>query len=117
MTEPTFTTATKAPAVACRLDQPVRPRAWALFAANGNYRLWSTEREEVERLAAEAGAPVVPLYALSDDDVAAVNKRRAGKEWKRQRDLKACQCDHNEYCRHCWPEDFRPGGMWHGLGA
>lgn len=28
MTEPTFTTATEAPAVAGRLDQPVRPVAW-----------------------------------------------------------------------------------------
>lgn len=30
------------------------------------------------------------------------------------RDLTQCKCDHNEYCDHCWPADFRPGGKWHG---
>lgn len=69
MQDTTPANATASPAVAHRLDRVVRPRAWALFAANGNYRMWSTEREEVERLAAEAGAPVVPLY--DQDSIAA----------------------------------------------
>lgn len=30
------------------------------------------------------------------------------------RDLTQCKCDHNEYCEHCWPNDFREGGKWHG---
>lgn len=30
------------------------------------------------------------------------------------RDLTQCKCDHNEYCEHCWPDDFREGGKWHG---
>ena len=30
------------------------------------------------------------------------------------RDLTHCKCDHNEYCEHCWPDDFREGGKWHG---
>jgi len=30
------------------------------------------------------------------------------------RDLTQCKCDHNEYCEHCWPSDFRQGGKWHG---
>lgn len=35
------------------------------------------------------------------------------KAWN-ARDLTHCKCDHNEYCDHCWPADFRPGGKWHG---
>lgn len=31
-----------------------------------------------------------------------------------KRDLARCKCDHNEYCEHCWPDDFREGGKWHG---
>lgn len=92
------------------------PRAWALFAPNGNYRIWSTVREELERVAAEAGAPITPLYELTTEEVQAVNKLRARREWMK-RDLTRCNCDHNEYCQHCWPESFRPGGVWHGLGA
>lgn len=30
------------------------------------------------------------------------------------RDLTQCKCDHNEYCEHCWPDDFREGGKWRG---
>lgn len=56
------------------------------------------------------------LYALTPEEVAAVNKLRARKEWMK-RDTARCKCDHHEYCRHCWPESFRPGGVWHGLGA
>ena len=29
------------------------------------------------------------------------------------RDLAHCKCDHNEYCEHCWPDDFKEGGKWH----
>ena len=56
------------------------------------------------------------LYALTSEDVAAVNKARARKVWM-QRRTSLCRCDHNEYCEHCWPASFRPGGPWHGLGA
>lgn len=33
------------------------------------------------------------------------------------RDLTQCKCDHNEYCEHCWPDDFREGGKWHNGSA
>lgn len=56
-----------------------------------------------------------PLYELTTEEVAAVNKLRARKVWQ-TRQTHLCRCDHNEYCRHCWPESFRPGGVWHGLG-
>ena len=35
------------------------------------------------------------------------------KAWDARR-IHRCKCDHNEYCGHCWPVDFRPGGKWHG---
>ena len=60
---------------------------------------------------------VTTLYALADDELAAVNNLRAQKARALQVNMKRCQCDHNEYCQHCWPESFRPGGVWHGLGA
>jgi len=56
------------------------------------------------------------MYALTPEEVAAVNKLRARKEWM-ARDTARCKCDHNEYCQHCYPESFRPGGVWHGIGA
>lgn len=57
-----------------------------------------------------------PLYALTPEEVAVVNKHRARKVWM-TRQTHLCKCDHNEYCRHCFPESFRPGGVWHGIGA
>ena len=57
-----------------------------------------------------------PLYALTAEEVTAVNKLRARKEWMR-RETHRCRCDHNEYCEHCWPVSFRFGGPWYGLGA
>ena len=56
------------------------------------------------------------MYALTPEEVVAVNKLRARKEWM-ARDTTRCKCDHSEYCQHCYPENFRPGGVWHGLGA
>jgi hypothetical protein len=64
---------------------------------------------EVIRLRAE-------VAALTPEEVSAVNRLRARKEWM-ARDMARCKCDHNEYCQHCYPESFRPGGVWHGLGA
>ena len=56
----------------------------------------------------------VPLYVLTSDDVAAVNAARKDRAWKTLRRLDLCRCDHNEYCQHCYPVEFRPGGVWHG---
>ncbi|MDV5861339.1 hypothetical protein QM298_10510 [Pseudomonas mendocina] len=33
--------------------------------------------------------------------------------WDARR-MDRCKCDHNEYCEHCWPDDFKEGGKWHG---
>lgn len=39
------------------------PVAFAVFAPNGNIRLWSTDSEAVRKFAAERGLPVTPLVA------------------------------------------------------
>lgn len=28
------------------------------------------------------------------------------------RPLKDCRCNHHEYCRFCFPPEFRNGGYW-----
>lgn len=40
-----------------------KPVAYAIFAENGNIRLWSTEPQHVKRIAQEKGLSLVPLYA------------------------------------------------------
>lgn len=39
-----------------------RPVAYAVFADNGNIRIWSTDSEPVRKLAEAEGLPLVPLY-------------------------------------------------------
>ncbi len=33
-------------------------------------------------------------------------KVRRVEIWE-NRDLSKCECDHNEYCKHCWPVELR----------
>ena len=73
-----------------------------------------TQDPKAAQLAREYGRDVQPLYALTPEDVAAVNKARKEAAWKAARRLDLCQCDHNEYCRHCYPLEFRAGGVWGG---
>ena len=94
------------------VDQPVRP--WGRHAGDGTpahpaerVDQWPAHNRDRMRHA---------VYSLTPEEVAAVNKLRARREWM-ARDTARCKCDHNEYCEHCWPMSFRPGGVWHGLGA
>jgi hypothetical protein len=82
-------------------DAPVRPVAYAT-------------PDELRSLAGCDGQGLTALYALTAEEVAEVNKLRARGSWK-MRPMHECRCDHNEYCGHCWPESFRPGGVWYGL--
>lgn len=41
----------------------MEPVAWAIFAANGNIRIWSPDQEPVRKVAEREGLPVVPLYS------------------------------------------------------
>lgn len=92
--------------------QTLTPRAWLRVSNISNQSRGVFETEDVE-LRSER---LDPLYALTREEVAAVNKLRARREWM-SRATNLCRCDHNEYCQHCYPESFRPGGVWHGLGA
>jgi hypothetical protein len=94
-----------------RVDRPVRPSAWAR----------KDQLQMVQRgghLCAlyphtERRADLTPIYELTAGDVAALNASRAAAAWA-QRDLSRCRCDHNEWCEHCFPPEFRPGGVWDG---
>lgn len=99
---------------------PLQPAAWM---EPGKYwtlehELWMAHHRKSTdpNVQATLAAKTEPLYALTAEEVAAVNKLRARREWMK-RDTARCKCDHNEYCQHCWPVSFRPGGPWHGLGA
>ena len=40
----------------------MEPVAWAVFAENGNIRIWSPTSEAVEKMAEREGLTVIPLY-------------------------------------------------------
>lgn len=48
------------------LDVSVGPVAWAVFAANGNIRIWSSASEPVRKLAEAEGMNLVPLYTIPE---------------------------------------------------
>lgn len=79
----------------------VEPAAWIQHHKAGDNLLWD-----------DPGGRRTGLYALTPEDVEAVNKARKETAWKAARRLDLCKCDHNEYCRHCYPAEFRPGGVW-----
>lgn len=101
---------------------PLAASAWAvngnaLGGSDGGPALWKRAPDAEElRMWADLGvaATVAPLYALTPEDVAAVNKARKEAAWKAALRLDLCKCDHHEYCRHCYPLEFRPGGVWGG---
>ena len=87
---------------------------------SGEQDAWDLEPNSgaaVDALAALHPGGTLGLYALADDEVAAVNKLRAQKAAKTLKNMSRCQCDRYEYCVHCLPMEFRVGGLWHGFGA
>jgi len=50
-----------------------KPVAWAVFADNGNVRLWSTDCEALRKFATDNGLCLTPLYTHPD------NQDREGK--------------------------------------
>lgn len=103
-----------AEAVAPHFERPVRPVAWAIFVDGGNARMWTTLQPHVQTLADAEGLDVTPMYALTPEDIAAVDAARKDRAYIALRRLDLCRCDHHEYCRHCHPVEFRPGGVWGG---
>ncbi len=72
-----------------------------------------SERDALRQQLAERDAQIerlqMQLAACGELSYKAAKQKAWGK-----RDLTQCKCDHNEYCEHCWPDDFREGGKWHG---
>lgn len=68
-------------AVAGPVERRVMPRAWAVFAPNGNVRLWSTDSEPVRKLAEKEGLPLVPLYELDEMSPEFTDTARAALLW------------------------------------
>jgi hypothetical protein len=100
---------------------PLSPAAWMEPG-----RHWTLESEEWmahhrkdahSNVQATLAAKTECLYRLTPEDVAAVNAARKERASKALRRLDLCRCDHNEYCGHCFPVEFRPGGMWGGHNA
>jgi hypothetical protein len=98
-----------------RLDVELGPKVWAC-------------KDQLQHASTRGGllcamypdtkgrADLEPLYSLTAEEVTAVNEWRARRLWQ-SRQMHLCKCDHHEYCQHCYPEIFRPSGVWHGLGA
>lgn len=67
------------------LECGVMPVAWAVFATNGNIRLWTRDGVEAYKFAISEGLKASPLYALTDEQIAALNE--AGRLRKALRDM------------------------------
>ena len=106
-------------AVAGQVERPVRPVAWADdAAAQGHFgncasaaaKAYWERSNWVDK--ASAAKLKHPLYALTEDEVRILNKAKSDAAWRARR-LDLCKCDRIEYCRHCFPPEFREGGVWH----
>lgn len=76
------------------------PHSWVIDAMH------LVQRDALSALSAQQSAP---------PEICCEHSYKVAKQsaWD-ARDLTHCKCDHNEYCEHCWPDDFREGGKWHG---
>jgi hypothetical protein len=92
---------------------PLTQTAFMYARRYGSGLTFNLPPEDAEDVDEDFQAPK-PLYVLTPEDVAAVNAARKARAEKVLRRLDLCRCDHNEYCRHCWPAEFRPGGVWGG---
>ncbi len=62
-------------------------------------------REEAQKLL--DGFDRVGWARTEHADILRTKLRRV--EFWESRDLTKCECDHNEYCEHCWPLELRKG--------
>lgn len=46
-----------------KISEPAQPVAWAIFAENGNCRMWTQSRQNAEATAKDIGLLLTPLYA------------------------------------------------------
>jgi hypothetical protein len=57
------------------------PHAWAVYAENGNVRIWSYRRDVVERVALSCGAPVEPYTPQPEPAWSATPPTEPGEHW------------------------------------
>jgi hypothetical protein len=50
------------------IDASAQPVAWAVFAPNGNCRMWSQSNDYIKAFAEQEGLPLTPLYAAAVAD-------------------------------------------------
>lgn len=46
-----------------KISEPAQPMVWAIFAENGNCRMWTPDKSHAEATAKDIGLQVTPLYA------------------------------------------------------
>ena len=54
------------------------PKAWIVYAENGNIRLWSADFETAQKFAIDKGRPLVPLYSIAKAPIAIIDTRALG---------------------------------------
>lgn len=91
---------------------PLTATAFMYARRYGSALTFNLTPEDTEDVDDEDPRPPKPLYLLTPEDVAAVNAARKARAEKVLRRLDLCKCDHNEYCGHCYPVEFRTGGVW-----
>ena len=95
------------------MEETVRP----LVAAAWRGPNWSHSADDYAYYDADekpGSSAVEALYALTPEDVAAVNEGRKKRALKALRRFDLCRCGNNEYCQHCYPVEFRSRGVWGG---
>lgn len=96
---------------------------YCVKAGDGERELYFGHKKDCDRVSAELatafedGKYIAALSAQqsAQPEFCCKHSYKVAKQaaWD-ARDLTHCKCDHNEYCEHCWPDDFREGGKWHG---
>ena len=96
---------------------PVESTIMPLVASAWRGQNWSHGADDYAYYDADdkpGASEVEALYSLTPEDVAAVNEGRKNRALKALRRFDLCRCDQNEYCEHCFPVEFRHGGVWGG---
>ena len=57
------------------VERPVGPRAWVIFADNGNCRMWTTFQPHIQKAADAEGLTVTPLFDQAAIDAAVAAER------------------------------------------
>jgi hypothetical protein len=75
------------PAAPGPVDRPVGPRAWVIFADNGNCRMWTTFQPHIQKAAEAEGLTVTPLFdqialEAARDEGYAIGREAEAEYWR-----------------------------------